>query len=115
MEKLAIAFLVILGIVILSIILAVFFGFGFPFTGNHTGYITAVERGGMFDIPNLYLKTDTQSSQEDLYCLSEDLYQVAQDYSKRKNLVTVEYARGWFMPFWSCNSANYRISEIYTQ
>lgn len=40
--------------------------------GTATGYVTAVERGGVFyTTTGVYLKTDLESTQEDRYCLAD--------------------------------------------
>jgi len=58
----------------LAVLLAMCFGFGAIATiqtheGEAYGRINAVERGGIFhDTTAVYIKTDRESSQEDLYC-----------------------------------------------
>src|SRR3990167_7095341 len=61
--------------------------------GEHTGFITATEKHGIFFKTNrVYLKTDTQSSQEDLYCvMDEDVYKQLQKYSIEKSHVNVYF------------------------
>jgi len=60
--------------------------------GIHTGYITAVEQNGLlYPSWSAYVKTDTQSSQEDLYCVEPQLAEVMQQMSQAKAHVTVEY------------------------
>ena len=56
--------------------------------GEHTGYITATEKGGiLFTRNSVYLKTDTQSSQEDKYCvLDEAVYTDLQNTQRKKHL-----------------------------
>jgi hypothetical protein len=63
------------------------------FTGEHTGYITAVERGGIFFKNNtVYLKTDPQSSQEDAYCVvDESLIPILKELSVSRERVTVSF------------------------
>lgn len=65
--------------------------------GEHTGYITAVERHGVFFKTNtVYLKTDTQSSQEDAYCVIDDeVYAELQKLSSVKQHVNA-YFFSWF-------------------
>ena len=64
--------------------------------GAHTGYVTAVEQEGwLFKNYRVYVKTDNSSSQEDIYCLDrsrQDLVRTAQEVSKKRELVTVEFA-----------------------
>lgn len=65
--------------------------------GEHTGYVTAVEKSGVFfKTGTAYIKTDTQSSQEDIYCVMDDAVQSdLQKYSLSKTHVNVYYF-GWF-------------------
>jgi hypothetical protein len=115
MEKAAIVvsiFIGLLAVFTIGLVISIPLGLGFPFSGEHTGYITAVERGGLLNIPTVYIKTDLESSQEDSYCLSDNLYDQARALSKERVSVTVKFERGWFMPFWQCNSANYRVVGI---
>jgi hypothetical protein len=64
--------------------------------GTHTGYITAVEQEGyIFRNYRVYVKTDNQSSQEDVYCLDrnrQDLVKEAQALSQKRELVSVDFA-----------------------
>lgn len=65
--------------------------------GEHTGYITAVETSGLFfKTHNVYMKTDTQSSQEDIYCVTDDnVFSQLKDLQEEKEKVTVSFI-GWF-------------------
>lgn len=63
--------------------------------GSHTGYITAVDQNGII-FPNydVYFKTDTSSSQEDLYCVNRnrpDLALLLTSLSKDKKQVQINY------------------------
>lgn len=61
--------------------------------GEHTGYITAVEKSGLFfKTYTVYLKTDTQSSQEDKYCVIDtSLINKLKEVQRNKELVTVGF------------------------
>lgn len=61
--------------------------------GEHTGYVTAVEQTGLFfKTYTAYIKTDTQSSQEDAYCVTDPaIYSQLQTLSEQKAHVTVGY------------------------
>ena len=65
--------------------------------GEHTGYITAVERTGIFfKTGRAYVKTDTQSSQEDTYCfMDSEIEKKLQEYSIKKVHVNIYYF-SWF-------------------
>lgn len=61
--------------------------------GEHTGYITAVEKSGLFfKTYTVYVKTDTQSSQEDMYCVIDDsIIPELKEKSGKKEQVTVVF------------------------
>lgn len=65
--------------------------------GEHTGYVTAVETSGVFfKTHRAFIKTDTQSSQEDAYCVIDPtVFAELENVSKKKTLVTVKYF-DWF-------------------
>ena len=94
MKKLIIALVVIGVIVYLPI-------FGYhkeTADGEHTGYITSVERTGLFfKTFRAYLKTDPQSSQEDAYCVVDpQVYSQLEKLAEQKTQVTVSYL-SWFI------------------
>jgi hypothetical protein len=62
-------------------------------SGEHTGYITAVEkRGIVWKTWRAYVKTDTASSQEDRYCvIDEDVVAAIKKASEEKQKVTLKY------------------------
>jgi hypothetical protein len=63
--------------------------------GLHTGYITAIEsRGYLFQNYVVYFKTDTSSSQEDIYCVShnnKDLFTKLREASKINSKITINF------------------------
>jgi hypothetical protein len=61
--------------------------------GEHTGYVTAVERNGLiFKTGRVYIKTDTSSSQEDEYCVTDpSVYAQLEELSRSQSKVTVKY------------------------
>lgn len=61
--------------------------------GEHTGFVTAVQKQGIFyKTGRAYFKTNTQSSQEDEYCvIDEKIYNQLQELSKEKKQVTIQY------------------------
>lgn len=81
-----------------------FMGFGFPNSGTHTGYVTAVEKDGLFQTNSAYFKTNTQSSQEDKYCVKPDLVDELRKDQEQNKQITIMYARGFTMPVWECMS-----------
>ena len=76
--------------------------------GKHTGYVSAIEQHGFFfQNYNVYVKTDPQSSQEDIYCLDRSqvsLAQKIQQLSTGRKIVIVSYigARG-FLGWGACS------------
>lgn len=61
--------------------------------GEHTGYVTAVEQTGIwFKTYTAYVKTDTQSSQEDEYCvIDSQVFGLLKVAAESKVHVTVSY------------------------
>jgi hypothetical protein len=61
--------------------------------GEHTGLVTAVEKSGLFfKTGRAYVKTDGQSSQEDIYCVTDEaVYQQLLEASREKKQVTVSH------------------------
>lgn len=61
--------------------------------GEHTGYVTAVERNGLiWKTGRAYIKSDTSSSQEDIYCVTDNnIYARLEELSKDKTKVTIQY------------------------
>jgi hypothetical protein len=62
-------------------------------SGEHTGYVTAVEkRGIIWKTWRAYVKTDTASSQEDSYCvMDDDVVEKLKSASEEKQKVTLKY------------------------
>ena len=108
-EKFAIGFVGFIALLILTPIVLVIIPFftGIHYEtghGEHNGYITAVEKYGFFwKTGRAYLKTDTQSSQEDAYCVvDEKVYEQLQQAVTTKEHVVVSH-RSWFIPaYWEC-------------
>lgn len=82
--------------------------------GEHTGYVTAVQKQGVFfKTWRAYVKTETESSQEDTYCIVDPkVVKELQDAAKNKSLVTVSYF-SWFAAGWAnCQGEGDVISKI---
>ena len=82
--------LVWIGGVIASVVVLVLLCMGlglihlnFDADGTHTGYVTAVERNGVF-VKNyvIYFKTNKAQSQEDEYCVRQEDIQLAEGLRK---------------------------------
>lgn len=85
--------------------------------GEHTGYITAVERHGLiFKTNTVYLKTDTQSSQEDAYCVIDDeVYAQLQKLSTEKTHVNAYFFSWAVAGVTNCNGEGdiiYKVEPI---
>jgi len=61
--------------------------------GEHTGYVTAVQKQGIFfKTGRAYLKSDVQSSQEDQYCVTDEkVFEQLQVIAKENKKVTLKY------------------------
>lgn len=95
--------LLVVGFLIVVLPFLIIFNVGTPNNGSHTGYVTAVERTGLiFKTNAVYFKTDTQSSQEDTYCATDEVVDQLREAQVEKKLVTVNYKRGFTMPIWEC-------------
>lgn len=82
----------------------VFGSFYSPTNGEHTGYVTAVENTGfIFHTWGAYFKTNTESSQEDRYCITDPTVVEQLKYYQRAAVkVTIKYSNKFFIPFWQC-------------
>lgn len=82
-------------LIVLAICVILFTGIHIKTTvgGIHTGTITAIEINGViFKTTAVYFKTDTQSSQEDVYCLiDKSLIPELEQLQKEKKLITINY------------------------
>ncbi len=97
----------IIAFMVLAIVLGIAFlsmsGVGFPNSGTHTGYVTAVEKSGLFQVDSAYFKTNTTSGQEDKYCVKSDLVDQLKKYQESSQQITIHFSRGWLMPLWVCD------------
>ena len=84
-------------VVFITLIFWACFYVKFSSTGNgqHVGYVTAVDQNGyIYKNYQVYFKTDTLSSQEDVYCINKSnksLVDMAKRASVTRKLVTIEY------------------------
>ena len=98
--------------------------FVLPFTGwhlvtgagDHTGYITAVEQTGIFfKTGTAYLKTSTQSTQEDAYCVIDPtVYDQLQADSVSGVHVNVHYHSWAVAGVTKCNGEDAIIDSVET-
>lgn len=84
--------------------------------GQYKGYVTAVERNGaIFKGWNVYLKTELESSQEDMACIDRDnqeLINKLKEVQEQKENVTLEYEGMWQYPIGECPRTNWQIINI---
>lgn len=86
--------LLFVGVVFLAPIFISIFGFHYETgRGNHSGYITAVQKQGViFKTYRAYVKTDLSSSQEDVYCVeNEETAQKLESMAENKEKGTFQY------------------------
>lgn len=83
-------------------------------SGEHTGYITAVEKSGIiWKTGRAYIKTDVSSSQEDAYCVVDSaVYSRLEELARNQSKVTVRYQEWLIQGFTVCNSEQAVITEI---
>lgn len=106
-EKLAA--IILLGLIIFGCIGTVLFFTGFHHqikSGEHTGYITAVQTEGIiFETASVYVKTEISSSQEDRYCVritDTELLNQLKVKAETQEKVTVEYIAYLFNGITTC-------------
>lgn len=90
----------------LSGIVLIFSGFTFDTSqGEHTGYVTAVQKTGILaKTYDAYIKTSTQSSQEDKYCVTDEVVaEQLKDAQESRENVTIIFGHGHWIPIFSCN------------
>jgi len=105
----------VLLLIILSLCIALLNGVGAS-QGQHTGFVTSVEFNDniVWDANIVYFKTDTESTQEDLYCVNDKQVKARlEDYARRSQKVTIQYKH----PFWffrkSCNGGSSIIYDVW--
>lgn len=104
-EKMLLGGLLFLVTFIIGTLVTVFFVSGFGFSnGTHTGYVTAVQESGViWQTKRVYIKTSTESTQEDTYCIKDDaVYQALIEKSKTGERVSVTYNHPLIEWNWNC-------------
>lgn len=84
----------IIGFIAFLIFAPIFFGVHWNTgTGEHSGYVTAVEKSGLFfKTYTAHFKTDNQSSQEDQYCvIDSELVEKLKTASENRNRIALHY------------------------
>ena len=82
--------------------------------GEHTGIITAVESNDnlIWDANLIYFKTSDQSTQEEVYCISDNLLSKAREVSSKKQTVTIEFENDFMFMIWECNGGISIVNNI---
>ena len=93
-DRIVFGFFSLFGVAVLVIIICVLVGIHYETgKGSHVGYITSTEETGLFfKTKRAYVKTDTQSSQEDSYCvIDQTVFSKLQKLSENKAHVEIQY------------------------
>lgn len=82
--------------------------------GEHTGFVTAAQKNGLlFKTGRAYVKTDLSSSQEDLYCVKDDVVlNQLQEAAKSRERVTIKYSGNFVNGLVNCNGENEFIYQV---
>jgi uncharacterized protein YxeA len=105
-------------IIILVIIFITSFGiFQAKYSGQHTGYVTSVEKSGViFQTWTAYIKTDPQSSQEDTYCITNpNIITDLQNYEKERIPITIYYSAPVILWKWQCEKKASIINSVFIE
>ena len=83
--------------------------------GQHTGVVTAVEYNSniIWGANLVYFKTNTESSQEDVYCVNDpNVKSQLQQYANNKQVVTIYYKNNFLFWKWECNGGSTIIYNV---
>ena len=84
--------------------------------GQYKGYVTAVEQNGaIFKGWNVYLKTELESSNEDVACIdreNQELIDRLKEIQELKENVVLEYEGVWQYKIGKCPETNWMIINI---
>jgi hypothetical protein len=87
--------------------------------GQYKGYVTAVERNGaIFQGYNVYLKTELESSNEDIACINREdsaLIERLRAAQEAKENITVEYRGVWQFKIGECPGSSWMVTKILTK
>lgn len=105
---------IVIGVFFMLAVMLGFYYQGYG-TGSHVGYITATEhnKGLFFESMRVYVKTDTQSSQEDTYCVTNrSLLDELEKKSETKELVKIKYQGLGFTSPWTCGQDSTTVVSV---
>jgi hypothetical protein len=82
--------------------------------GEHTGYITAVEKNGaIWKTGRAYIKTDKSSSQEDAYCVeNQEVFNQLKEKAVNQEKITVVFHSEMIIAPWRCGEEIAVIDKI---
>ncbi len=82
--------------------------------GEQTGFVTAVEKNGIFwKTYTAYVKSDVSSSQEDLYCVIDTkVIEQLKEKSKNKEKITIGYVSWLISGMKYCGEESAIITEV---
>ena len=110
MEIFFISILSLLGLsVVFGITMAIFYNDLGGSNGEHTGYVTAIEFNDnlLWDSTLVYFKTDTESTQEDIYCVNDaSLKAQLKELASTKSQITIHYKNPFFFKRSECNGGS---------
>jgi hypothetical protein len=108
--------------ILIGMILALFFFVYLPIHGIHwntgngeqTGYVSAVEKTGLFwKTGRVYIKPTLESTQEDVYCVvDEEVFNKLKEVSVNKTSVTVKHKSFFSAGSMNCEGETAIIVEV---
>ncbi len=103
-------------VIIIFLVIGTFTGIHIITTrdGTHTGYVTSIEENGIiFKTITVYFKTETESSQEDAYCLIDrSLIPKLTEKQINKEKVTIKFFDYLMPSFSECGKGEGIISGV---
>ncbi len=82
--------------------------------GIQTGYVSATEKSGIFfKTGRAYIKPDLTSTQEDIYCVTDDeVLKTLSEASNKKTRVEVSHVSWFFNGIAYCNGEDAAITKV---
>lgn len=116
----------IINVFTIIVVIALVFGFGFllasagsPTDGKASGYVTAVEKNGVFwKTYQVYVKSDLRSSQEDIYCVEDQAIittlMAATESAPTEDSprISFDYSRGILVAPWRCDNEQAIVTSV---
>ncbi len=82
--------------------------------GEHTGLITAVESNDniLWDANLIYFKSSDETTQEEAYCIPDNLLEKAKEVSSKKQMITISFSNDFWFMRWDCNGGISIVNNI---